>query len=98
MNCTLGVPSVSRIVGHHADGGAFAMQLAQKVHDGLAVTRIQVSRRLVRKQDCRLPAKRACNGNPLLLTSRELRGIMLDAVGHPHLLERLEDTLLPLRR
>ena len=49
---------VSRIVRHHADTGAFAMQFAQQFHHGLAVARIEVSCGFVRQQDAGGPARR----------------------------------------
>ena len=37
VNFALGVGGEARIVRHHADGRAFAMQLLQQLHHGLAV-------------------------------------------------------------
>ena len=61
-----------------------------------AVLRIQVSGRLVREQDGRIAGQRARDRHALLLTARELRRIMLDAVRHAHALQRLVDALLAL--
>src|SRR5712671_7635272 len=43
----LGEVGVALVVGNHADGGAVAMQIAQKFHHGFAVFGVQVSGRLV---------------------------------------------------
>ena len=37
MDFALGVLGKARVVRHHADGRAFAVQIAQKLHDGFAV-------------------------------------------------------------
>src|SRR5574341_2194691 len=47
VNDAVRVPGVARVVGHHADGGAVAVQLAQELHDRLAALRVEVSGRLV---------------------------------------------------
>src|SRR6186713_430995 len=54
VDAAIGVRRVARIVRHHADGGAAAMQLAEEIHDGFAVLRIKVTGRFVRQQDRRL--------------------------------------------
>src|SRR3979411_1611288 len=54
--------------------------------------------RLVREQNERFPRDRACDGDALLLTARELAGKVLRAMRHADALERGFDTLLPLRR
>jgi hypothetical protein len=43
MNLAIGVSGKPRIVGHHADGGALAVQLAEQVHHGLPVFGIKVT-------------------------------------------------------
>ncbi|MDQ3486956.1 MAG: hypothetical protein M3468_04375, partial [Acidobacteriota bacterium] len=37
VNGTIGVPRVTRIVGDHADRRTIPVQLAEQLHDGLAV-------------------------------------------------------------
>src|ERR1035437_10508605 len=44
MDLAIGVLGKARIVRHHADGRALAMQIGQQVHHGLAVFRVQVAR------------------------------------------------------
>jgi hypothetical protein len=94
----LRVPRVTRIVRHHADGGAIIVQFLQQVHHRFAVLRVQVARRLVRQQDRRLPDNRPRHRHPLLLSARELRRVVLRAVRHANSLERRLHPLLPLRR
>src|SRR5437667_8682488 len=59
VNGAVGVASIAWVVSDHADGRSFTVQLAQKLHHGFAISRIEVSRGLVREQDRRLPAERA---------------------------------------
>ena len=47
----IGVRGVARIVRHHADRGAAAMQLAEQLHHRFAVRRIEVTRRFVGEED-----------------------------------------------
>jgi hypothetical protein len=96
MDCAVGVKRVSRVVRDHANRCAFAMQLPKKVHHGFAVSRIEVSSRLVRKQDGRLSAQGARDSNALLLTSGKLGRVVLHAMRHPDFLERLQDSPVPL--
>ena len=60
----------------------------KKVHDGFAVGRIQVSGRLVSKQDKRIAAQGASYGDTLLLTAGELRRVVFHTMRHPHAFER----------
>ena len=48
VNRAIGDAGVARIVRHHSDRRAFAMQLPQQVHHGFAVLGVQVTGRLVR--------------------------------------------------
>jgi hypothetical protein len=72
MDCAIGIKRVSRVMRNHADRCAFSMQLPKEVHHSFAVSRIQVSRRFVGKQDGRLSAQGARHGNALLLTAGKL--------------------------
>jgi hypothetical protein len=74
-------------VGHHADGGAGAVQLAQQVHDGFAVLGVEVTGRLVGEQNRRLAGDGSCHGDTLLLTTGELGGQMLRSVRHANALQ-----------
>ena len=88
----------ARIVRHHADRRAFAMQVLQQLHHRFAVARVEVSGRLVGQQDRRLPAQRARHGDALLLTARELRRIVPHAMRHADAFQRLHHPRLAIRR
>src|SRR5215813_7274429 len=90
MDCTLSIARVARVVGDHADGRALSMQLAQEVHNGFAVSGIQVSGWFVGKQNGRLATQRTGHRDALLLTSGKLRWVVFDAVRHTDFFERLE--------
>src|SRR5262245_35865301 len=98
LDRALGVAREPRIVRDHADRAALLVQVAQQVHHGLAVRRVQVSGRLVREQDQRVAGERAGHGDALLLAARELARQVLRAVRHAHALERLADPAPPLHR
>src|SRR5262245_19920402 len=68
MDGAVGVPRVARVVRDHADRGALTVQLAEQLHDRLAVLRVEVSGRLVRQQDRGGAGHRSCDGDALLLT------------------------------
>src|ERR1022692_440652 len=51
MDFALGVLAEARIVGHHADGRSFAVQVLQQLHYGVTVARVEISRGLIRQQD-----------------------------------------------
>src|SRR5881628_2753409 len=89
MHVALGVSGETRIVRDHADRRALAMQLAQQFHHRLAVFGVEISGRLVRKQDGRLAAQRAGDGDALLLAAGELRRVMFHAMGHADAFQRL---------
>jgi hypothetical protein len=72
MNRALGMARKTLVVRDHANGGAFAMQLLQQLHDSFAIARIEVTRWFVSEQDQRLAAEGARDGNTLLLTARKL--------------------------
>src|SRR5918999_1406827 len=69
----VGMALVPRIVGDHADRGAAAVQLAEQLHHGLTVHRVEVTRRLVSEQDKWIAGHGARDGDTLLLTAGELR-------------------------
>src|SRR5260370_32705000 len=76
MNVALGEIRVPLIVRTHANGRAVAVQIAQQLHDRLAVLRIEVSSRLVSHQNQRIANQRTCHRDALLLTARELRRVV----------------------
>ena len=59
-------------MGHHHDGGAFAIQAGQQFHDFFAIDRIQVTRWLVGQDEFGIAHYRAGYRDPLLLATRQL--------------------------
>jgi hypothetical protein len=53
MHCAIGMLCETLIVCDHANCGAALMQFAEQMHDSFAVVRIEVTGRLVGKQDRR---------------------------------------------
>src|SRR5262245_28394972 len=80
LDLAVRVVGIARVVRDHADGRAFAVQLAQEVHDRLAVPRVEVAGRLVGEQDRGPPRERAGDRHALLLAAGELRGMVVHAV------------------
>src|SRR5260370_16209430 len=75
MNGTLGEVCVTLIVCNHVNTHAVSVQVAQQLHDGFALLRVQVSSRLLSQQDQRTTARSPSHCDALLLTAGELRGI-----------------------
>ena len=94
MDGSLGVVGVSRVVGDHADGGAALMDVAEKVHYGIAVLGIEISRGLVSEKNHWITDESARYGNALLLTAGKLCGEVLRTVGHLDAFERAPDFFL----
>ena len=66
------------IVGHEHDGGAASrVNLAQKLHDVPAVGGIEIAGWLVRENDRGIVGERAGKCDALLLTTRQLRRIVM---------------------
>src|SRR5260370_2161465 len=97
MNVALGKTRVTLVVRNHANGRAVAVQIAQQLHDRLAVLRIEVSGRLVSHQNERIANQRARHRDTLLLTARELRRVVAQPVRHSHAFQRVLYLLLPFR-
>src|SRR5688500_2108634 len=74
------------------------MEIAKQFHDGLTVHRVEVTRRLVGEENERIAGDSARNRDALLLTARELCGIVLHAMRHPDFLERLRHAALAFGR
>src|SRR5580658_8486970 len=72
VHLALSMSSETRIVRHHADRGAFLVQLLQQLHHCFAVLRVQVSGRLVSQQDRRRSGQCTRHSHALLLTARKL--------------------------
>ena len=69
MHSSISVLSEARIVRDHANGRASGVQFLQQIHHRFAVPRIEVTRWLVRQQDCRFPGKRPRYRYTLLLAA-----------------------------
>src|SRR5206468_3094575 len=93
----IGVLRVPGIVRDHADRRAATVQRPQQVHDRLAVAGVQVPRGLVGEQDRGIAYDRARDRDALLLAPGELHRIMLRAMHHTDLLERLLHAFRALR-
>ena len=65
-----------RVMGHHDDGGAVAMQLLEQLHDAARHLRIEIAGGLVRQQQPRRARQRARDRHALLLSARQLRRIV----------------------
>ena len=83
-------------VGYHYDGGAFLVQLRKQLHHLLAILGIQVSRRLIDKNQLRMRQDGTGDGGALLLTARKLRWEMLGTVGYRYSLHHVLGTLTAL--
>ena len=88
---------VGRRVGHHDDGRAFLVELAEHAHDLLAVRGVEVAGRLVGQDQLGLADQGAGDGDALLLAARQLRRPMLGAVRDADLVEHSLDPLPALR-
>ena len=69
MNSALGVVDVARVVGDHADGGAALMDVAEKVHDRIAIFGIEVSGGLIGEENHGIAGQRAGYRDALLLST-----------------------------
>src|SRR5688572_12250590 len=90
LDLAVRIVGVARIVGHHADRRALAVQLAQEVHHRLAVPRVEVPGGLVGEQDRGLARERAGDGHALLLAAGELRRVVVHSVRHADALKRMQ--------
>src|SRR3989442_4282166 len=97
MDGSVSMLRVPRIVRHHADRRAGAVQRPQQLHHRFAVGRVEVAGRFVREQDRRVTHNGAGHGHALLLASGELHRIVLGTVHHPDLFEGLLHPLRALR-
>ena len=80
----VGVAGVALGVGYHDDGGAFLVEVGQKVHHFLAVLGVQVTRRLVGEDELGVGDDGTGDGHPLLLATRQLLREMVFAVPDVH--------------
>ena len=58
-----------RIMGHHDDGGAVAMQFLEQIQDAARHLRIEIAGGLIRQQQPRRSGERAGDCHPLLLAA-----------------------------
>src|SRR5258705_12355014 len=98
MHNAIRVLRVARIVSNNTDGCATSMQLAHQLHDRFAVSRIEVTTRLISQQDAGMAAYRTRDCHTLLLTARELAGQVLGTMSHTHALERFSHPFLSIGR
>src|SRR6516162_1743617 len=69
MDGAVGEFGIARIVGHHADGRAGLVQLAQQSHNRFSVVRIEISGRLIGQQDQGIASQRPRYRHALLLAA-----------------------------
>src|SRR5690349_979373 len=98
MDGALRVTREAWVVRHHDYRRAIAVQAAEQLHYCFGVARVKISGGLVCEQDCRTPGQSAGDGHTLLLTARELRWVMLDAMAHAYALQRVHHALFALSR
>src|SRR4051794_15735472 len=73
---------------HENDGGArLTVQRLQQLDDAHARVAIEVAGRLVREENAWPIRERARDGHALLLSARELRGVVIEAVREPNPLQ-----------
>src|SRR6476620_10417147 len=87
MHCAVRMLSETLIVRDHTNRGAGLMQFAEQMHDGFTVVRIQVTGRLVGKQNRWSAGKRASDCDALLLPPRELTRQVFCPMRHAHALQ-----------
>src|SRR5262249_14655537 len=87
MDSAICVLSETLVVRNHANRGATLMQFAEQLHDSFAVVRIEVTGRLVGKQNRWSAGKRASNCDALLLAARELTRQVFCPMRHTHALQ-----------
>src|SRR5688572_3125609 len=93
---TIRHPNEARIVCDHTDSGAARMKAPEDIHYRFAACRIKIPGGLICKQDSRPAYEGACDGNSLLLPTRQLRWLPADLIQHSNSLKRLGNTLLAL--
>ena len=90
-----GISGVALAVCHHHDGRAFLVQFGQQLHYFLSVLRVEVTGRLVGKDDFGVRYHGTGDCHTLLLTSGELLRIVLGAVADVHPLQDVRHALFP---
>ena len=88
--------SVFLRVSYHHNGSAFGVQFLQQIHHLLAVLGVEVTGRLIRKNQLRACDHGTSNSDALLLASGELLREVLGAMADGHALHNLRDFGLSL--
>ena len=94
----MGILCVPLRVRHHHDGCPLLVQLRQEPHHLDAVLGIQITGRLIGKDQLRVGDQRPGDRHTLLLTSGELLGKVLGAMPHVHTAQHLLHSLFALSR
>ena len=79
------------------DGRAVVVKIPEEVHDRLAGVRVEIARRLVGEDDRWAVDERPRDGHPLLLSARQFRRPVLEAVPKPDAFEGLVGAEAPLK-
>lgn len=96
MDDPVGVVCVAVIVGDHADGGALLIQFGEQIHDGGAITGVEIAGGFIGEEKPRLAGEGAGDGDALLLAAGELTGEVAAAVEQIDAAEGLGGHLVPL--
>src|ERR1051326_1180263 len=78
------------------DRFSFVVECLKDGHDLFRRARVEISRRLVSEHDCRIRDERACDGDALLLSAGQLRGLIAFASFQSHAMQRVERRFVPL--
>jgi hypothetical protein len=87
MDPAFSVTGETFVVGDDANRRALTVQLAEQLHNRLAITGIEIARGFVRKQNGGLARQRARDGHALLLAAGKLRRVMVAPVRHSDLVQ-----------
>ena len=93
---SIGIIGIMQRVGYHYDSGALLVQFRKQFHHLLAILGIQISSRLIGKNQLRMRKDGTGDGGALLLTARKLRWEMLGTMGYRHALHHILCTLTAL--
>src|SRR4249919_1761634 len=87
-----------RVVGHHHDGGALAVDFLQQLHHPARHLRVEVAGGFVGEQQARRAGERTRDGGTLLLAAGEFGRVVLHARAQADARERIFDARLALGR
>src|SRR5579875_2064130 len=97
LDYAMAVLGVLFVMRNLNDGGALLVELLEKLHDFLALARMQIAGRLVCQNQFRVGDHSAGDGDKLLLASRELIRKQILFADHIEAVERVTDDTLALR-